>query len=389
MIKKLTLSFLFVLLILVSISSIFSYLLQVDQKIIIIISFFIIFLIHYICNIQFRIYKKKLVLSMLLLWVLLKICGGFEIKVFDMINFAFLMPIISYLSTYQKIYSKYLLITIVIIYLLNILVTLFEYKNNINLFYHDMNWKYENLIEGQYFRFRSSGIWGHPLYSSMIHGFMMLCILLSRLPKIIKYCLWLVGISTIFCYDARAATFAVLGCSALLILFTNNISLKNAFLAILLLIILFIVLKDIGSSDLGGKFFDVERSKFDDSSSEARLIAFRMFFDLDFFQLLFGIGDDITYAQKYYNVLCAENAFITLVLRHGIILALIIFYLYLSCILYTTRNIKPKIKFILLSYFLAAGLFNQSLSSVSIWIVFPVVYIMFGVGLNKIILNKK
>ena len=132
-----------------------------------------------------------------------------------------------------------LLYTAVTIYLINCVVSLYEYNYKINLFYSELTY---------FDRFRSSGIWGHPLYNALIHGGCMLFIIMSSLNKYFKAILWFLGLYVIFCFDARAATIVTVGLSVGILYCRRVISKRNIIYIIAIGIIFALILDKIGNN---------------------------------------------------------------------------------------------------------------------------------------------
>lgn len=271
-------------------------------------------------------------------------------------------------------YNKIFLNIALTFYIFNIVISWIEYQSQINLFYFDMSAKYD--VVNSYYRFRASGIWGHPLYTAMIHGACMLFILMSSLNKNMKILLWTLGLFTIFLYDARASTLSIIGASLIYVYFKGLISRKHLKWIIFMGIILYFSFEYIAQSELGGKLFDTQTRNFNDESSNARIIAIQIFMELDAYKLLFGVPDQFAYAQKYH-VICAENAFVGSVLVYGLPLAVIIFYLFIDNFRHLMCGLDNKYKILIFAYIFSTGLFNQALTGTAVWIGLYFFYILF------------
>lgn len=249
------------------------------------------------------------------------------------------------------------------IFILNCLVSFYEYKNHVNIFYYDMSY---------FDRYRASGIWGHPLYSALITGGCMVFVLFSYYNKYVKIVLWLMGLFCLFTYDARAAVFSAIICSFLVLYFKGLIKFKNYKLIFPLLFVIYQIYNYLSNSDLGGKLFNADVAIAEDSYF--RLIAFQMFADLDFNSMMIGVPDQFKYAEQY-GVLCAENGFVGNVLVWGLPCTLIIFYL--GYVFLTHLSLNKKYNLVLLIYFFGAGITNQSMLNAYIWFTYILLYFCF------------
>lgn len=279
------------------------------------------------------------------------------------------------LSSFTTKKDGIFLVVGIVLYLFNIFISVFEYYLGVNLFYFDMGNKW-NVVDS-YWRFRATGIWGHPLYTALIHGACMIFIVMSNLRNNIKIILWFVGLPTLFLYDARASTLSVVIVTTIYIFLKGYLSKKYIVGIVLICILGYLSYSFISQSDIGGKLFDSQTYNFKDDSAHARIVAFQIFLDLNFQQLLLGVSDQYKYVQSHYNVVCAENAFIGMVLIYGLPLACIIFYLQIDNLLYAMSRIKRKYKILVVLYLFATGLLNQALVSYNIWILYLLFFILF------------
>lgn len=243
-------------------------------------------------------------------------------------------------------------------------------------------------VANAYFRFRASGIWGHPLYTALIHGACMIFILMSSINKKMKFILWFIGLFALFFYDARAATIMTVLVSFAYLYLDGDLNKKNIISILILTIVIILSLNLISQSELGGKLFDVQTKAFNDESSNARIVAFQIFFDLDMQKLLLGVADQFDYVQKHYNVICAENAFIGLTLVCGFPLALLIFTLQIKNLWNIMKSKKIKYRYLIIAYLFATGLFNQALTTPNVWITFMMFYILFCFNSENLIKNE-
>lgn len=287
---------------------------------------------------------------------------------FDLLE---LLVVPSIIASYRFFFKndKYniLLYTALTVYVINCGVSLFEYQNKINLFYEDLTY---------FERFRSSGIWGHPLYNALIHGGCMIFIVLSKkINSYLKIVLWFLGIYVMFCFDARAATIMTTIMTIAILYINKIISKKNLLYIIAIGIIFILILNEIGNTELGGKLFNSETNSFEDGSSRVRRITIEAFFKQPFDDILLGVDDQFSLANKY-GIICFENSIIALILRYGLVFALIIIVILIEKVSKLTEGRNKKEKYIIVLYILTTGITSMALTSGYVWICYISFYLM-------------
>ena len=259
-----------------------------------------------------------------------------------------------------------LLIAGISIYLINCSVVIFEYINGVNLFYFQMDY---------FDRFRATGIYGHPLYGALLHSSCMLFILCSNLHKIFKIILYIIGFFTVFCYDARTATVVTLASTFFLLYKWKYIRLKQLVPITIILILIPFIIEYLETSGLGGKLFTEEGTKV--GKNDARLVAFRIFFDRSFDEIFFGVIDQVKIAERY-GVKCIENGVFALILEFGLIPALLTLMI-LTKNLYALMRVRlPKLESrLFLGSFLVIAVTSQALATAYIWIDYIMLLFLF------------
>lgn len=255
-----------------------------------------------------------------------------------------------------KDYRNIFLITGITIYLINCAVVAYEYVNEQNLFYFQMNY---------FERFRATGIYGHPLYSALLHSSCMLFILYSRMFNILKILLYIIGFFIVFCYDARTATIVTLISTAILLYKWEYIRLKHLVPIIIVLFVLPYLIDYLDTSGLGGKLFTKEGTKI--GVNDPRLVAFEIFFDRSFDDILFGVIDQVKLAERY-GVKAVENGLFCMILEYGLIPALAILFLLTLNLYYFIRIRLPKWEsMILLGSFIIIAVTSQAMATPYVW----------------------
>lgn len=255
----------------------------------------------------------------------------------------------------------------ILIYLINCFVTIYEYTHNINLFYHDLSY---------FTRFRASGIWSHPLYSALIHGFCMLLLIFPPIPKFFKISLFGLGCVVLFCYDARAATALTLIASFLLLNRHDFMKKKNIKYILIFIIFLCILIDNLAFSELGGKLFRQEELNI--KSNDPRMIAFDIFFGASLRDIIFGVSAKAQEIMSYqHNVICIENGIFTQFFTFGIFLGSFIFIILLRRFSAYMKKFSHRERIILLGYFFIVGATSQALSTPYLWSYVIVLYNLF------------
>lgn len=266
--------------------------------------------------------------------------------------------------SFYRLYNREILsYGILCVLLFNCIITFYEYKYQVNLFYEDLSY---------FTRFRSSGIWGHPLYSALITGCGMLFILLSNFNVKIKVITYFLCLFAIFCYDARTATFLSIAASIAILFVKKAISKKNLIYICIVLIAGYFSYEFLSNSDLGGKVFDPTKNKFSDV--DARLVPFKIFSDIPWTDLITGINTKFLLLKKY-DVIAIENSFIALSLKYGFIFTSFMFYFAINMIWQMMKGLNFKIRCICLSYFIIVGLTSEALVSPYVWGAYILMYL--------------
>lgn len=332
-----------------------------------IVSFVVLLVSLKIVNKRISIYKNQLAI----IWVTaIYFYGHFvsQMSVLNLIDIVILPLVIAGCSGCIKTSDrKTCSIAAIFLFLLNSLVCIYEYKNGVNLFYFDMN----NMI-----RFRSTGIWGHPLYTAVIEAATMFFILLSEIRKVLKICFWFLGLSILFMCDARSAIVAVVACTVVLLYWQKVFSLRNTIYIVAVVIVSFYLFEYLAESDLGGKLFTKTSSgSLNYDGAEYRLIAIKILFDLDFATLLTGVENQFEYVHKY-GVICAENGFVARVLVFGLPIAIMTFYLNIKTLLYICKELSMKYKCVIVALLIVSAITNQSLLTGYVWNTYMLMYLL-------------
>lgn len=214
--------------------------------------------------------------------------------------------------------QKYFKNIVIFLFVLEIALSLYEYSIGYNFFA-----KIEFDFTG---RFRSTGIWGHPLNNAIILSSFILLVLMGNISSKYKLCTFFGGMLTLFCFNARASILSTILCGSIYFLLKNRgnfmLHFKNHRFYYLIFVIIFgIVFLYLSNSDLGGKLFLSESRNFEDGSAQARLQAFSFFQSLSVRDILFGLKD-YKLTASIFGLAYIENSLLILIFQYGIFIAL-------------------------------------------------------------------
>lgn len=276
----------------------------------------------------------------------------------------FFAPIALYLPYYKFILvkQKSLLFYILIIYLLECSICIWEYQSHTNLFYQ---------ISDEYQRFRSTGIWGHPLNNAMLVSVFMLFVLLSKISTKLKFILFALGFYTLFSFNARASIVMTLFSSFICFIINRKRTIyylrKHLYIIPVIIILSIIFFSYLNNSDLGGKLFDSESRNLQDNSAQARLGALMILNNLTFEEWLFGF--------KAYEVLLKNTEFgfiesgtLIMLFKYGLVAAIPVLFILFKTLFVFMRDIEVKNRWILIIHIFVIGSTSPSFVNLFIWV---------------------
>lgn len=261
-----------------------------------------------------------------------------------------------------------------VLFFVNSAIAIYEYQNNINLLGFDLTF-----LE----HFRATGLWQHPLYSALLHCSAILLIICSRIPEFFKILIFFFGLYVIFMFDARLSTILlVVGASYIYYLY-GYLKIRNAIILIAVLSVGLYFYDYLSTNELGGKLFKTQISN--DSSLAARLIAFEIFINSDFSDILFG-----TNKYKFfnsYNVIEIENGIIEFIYLSGAIIVIPTVYSFVKGLYQAMKRMEKTLALVILASYLFTGLMCAAYSKPYYWMAFAFFYQ--GFGPYKLIQNNK
>lgn len=140
--------------------------------------------------------------------------------------------------------------------------------------------------------FRSTALWGHPLYNALIVSTIMSFFLVSPLKLPIKLLFWLTGYFAIFCFNGRSS---IVGNALMFLVFTvytlffDKKAKRNEKKLLVVFSVLACIALYIGIvvANIGGRLF--EMGLFDDSSAQTRIDVWNIFNYFTLNDFLWGI----------------------------------------------------------------------------------------------------
>ena len=243
---------------------------------------------------------------------------------------------------------------------------------------------YEYLIQNNFFytfeefgRFRSSGLWGHPLHNASITSVVILLLLLSPIKGTYKILFSTIGFVVLFTFNGRAAIISTGICSILILYINRKETVKflthKPIFSIIICIAIFYLLNHISNNDLGGKLFAQETRNFNDGSSMARFYLYEYILQLDFDKWLFGVNDldDIFKSNDFSYI---ESTPISLILNRGLVIALpLMIFQYTDIYKYFSKISKSN-RYIIILDIIIIGLSSESFMGIAPWVMIYLTY---------------
>lgn len=226
----------------------------------------------------------------------------------------------------------------------------------------------EYYVSPEDWEFRSFAFFEHPLMNAMIVCVVMSFILVSEMEFKYKLLLFILGYTSLWCFNARGATIvtSVLMIPYLLLnLHRSNMKNKQwIYLAIAAFGVIFVWL--VFTTSFGGRLLSRD-TELMDGSAQSRVDVFSFYHFLTSKQFWFGDSASYLYVMTKLQAGGVENGVITLVLREGVLCAVII----LSLLFYIQRMqlvyLNKYTRWWLLVIFYVIGTMNPNLSSALPW----------------------
>lgn len=256
---------------------------------------------------------------------------------------------------------------IIYMYYINALLAIYERITLQNMFPLSLTYSYIDFSISTDFDaniFRSTALMGHPLTNALLMSIIMIFILTSNsikpLHKIMHY---IVGLVSLFCYNARGALLISGVFLCFYILKTLTTQRTKVSIKIFIIILIFLGIQGIFilfQAGFGGRFF--EHNIKEDNSILARFEVWNLLdnINIDFF--LVGIFDIENYAIRILGYNHVENWFILMSLQIGIIFTIIFILLFYKLFKYYLQPYKRFNKLMLAGLTLTVASTNNSLA---------------------------
>ena len=247
---------------------------------------------------------------------------------------------------------------------------IFEYFTQNNLFFS---------IE-EYGRFRSSGIWGHPLHNASIVSVIILLAVMSHLRSIYKVLFVCIGFIVLFTFNGRAAIISTLLCLALLGFIQRKqvlyFLIHKPLVGVLALFAVIYLFGYLSTSELGGKLFVQDTRNLNDGSAMTRFYLYDYVLSMDINEWLFGINKIAT-VFKSNEFSYIESTPISLILNRGIIVALPLMLFQYKDLYNYFNKISSINRLIIILDIVIIGLSSESYIGIAPWVIIYITYVGF------------
>lgn len=267
--------------------------------------------------------------------------------------------------TIKCLHQEYFKNIVLFLFGIEIILSLYEYSIGQNFFFSDIELDFTG-------RFRSTGIWGHPLNNAIIVSSFIVLAIMADMKSKYKLCAFFGGMLTLFCFNARASILSTIICAGIYFLLKNKGYFilhfeKHKFYYFMFVFILGVVFNYLSNSDLGGKLFLSESRNFEDGSAQTRLEALAFFQSLSVKDILFGL-EDYKLAASHWGLMYIENSLLILIFQYGIILAIFIMTVIVMMIYKIMSKLRKRERIIIICNILFIGFTSPALCNFYIYI---------------------
>lgn len=321
-------------------------------------------------NITVKNFKSELFIILVgILIIALKIINNDYTGVQQVIFFILVPMLVSILLQSQHLSTKKSLSKLIIFfYLTECLLALYERIFLINIFPYEESIGYS---EVEFLGFRSTALLGHPLQNALCVSTIMGFILITRMRLNIKIPLITLGYVALLCFNARGAT---LIWSILFPVYFSSILFKSqrkellslsslSFLALATVSIIYLVI----THNFGDRLFN---DTLIDESALSRIEVYSAFLFINNNDFWFGNSQNYTTVMDGLGAGGVENSFLVIIINYGIIMGLIVIFIYIAWLKKVFRIFKGFQVAIILISFILVGSLNNSLASQLSWAIF-------------------
>lgn len=238
-------------------------------------------------------------------------------------------------------------------------------------------------------QFRSYALFDHPLMNAMIVSVVMSFILVSHMQIKYKLFLFMLGYTSLWCFNARGATVVasvVMIPFLLMSVYSSRMKNKKWIYAIFALFAI-VFIKLLITTSLGGRLFG--NAELMDGSAQTRVDVFTFYQYINFFQLLFGSPDLYLFVMQQLHAAGVENGVITMILREGVVFTIFILALLFRVQILQLTNKDKYARLFLLGIFYIVGTMNPALSSALPWTFWMLSYYAFVKESKSYVYNNK
>lgn len=298
-------------------------------------------------------------------------------KDFDAIKGAFFFMVFPMsISILMQIQTERLKISIsrILIYffLIECFLAIYEHLMHINIFPYNTE-EFNPYVTVKDWEFRSSALLGHPLNNAVCISTLLGFILVSKFSDGFRILCLILGFIAILCFNARGATLVwiFLGFYYFYSIYKKQRGkpINKLFVFLGAVSIFSLIFYIFAKTSFGGRLANGE--KLLDGSAQARIDVLSFFDFFKGYDLWFGNPSKYIPIMNKLKAGGIENSYIVILLNYGILFGLpLIFGLYKLINKYLRIYESTQQKIIIVSSFIIVGSFNNSLSDVSVWIIF-------------------
>lgn len=215
--------------------------------------------------------------------------------------------------------------------------------------------------------FRSTGMYGHPLYNALMVSTAMAFILVSDLKPKLKFLLWGLGYIAVLCFNTRGSIVGNALFMGVYIISTFVVNRKMSDSSKIAILILGLLMAGaayflMAQGFLGGRLMTM--GLVDDSSAQVRIDIIEFVKGIPLDDYLFGMNfRDYTFLLFRNGLAATENFWIDYLFRYGLIFLVFYITLYFFYLKKELKNYKSFDRFYVTSAFLLIASTNNSLSS--------------------------
>jgi hypothetical protein len=332
-----------------------------------------VFLVIFLLDVRYKLMLKFKQEFYIILVAILLIAIKILLHQFDQINsvlFFFIVPMMLSITLGQQNDTTRSVVRNIILFFLftECSLALFENLNSVNIFPYAEPNKYVTITK---WNFRSTAFLGHPLGNALCVSVIMGFIAISKLKAKYKIFFMILGYIALLCFNARSAILIWSGLA--LIYLIKVLKDKNTGKIASLLLILFLCLAPFvvfylaTNYGIGGRLV---KSEIVDGSAQTRLDVYKAFSYIDTTDFLTGNSENYLPITKKLGAAGIENSYIVLIVNYGLIMFLVILFLYYLLMNKLLKRHNLFNKFIIIVSFIVVGSTNNSLAGSTPWTVF-------------------